>query len=105
MPDVIVTDRETGYPIEICVDCLTFVVGGEWQDEREGHTLAEHAAMMATAQHGSTDLTPSGPDYDDDPDGGVIPFSSSSCDGCGSILAGERHPAVVWFPREVTAPA
>ncbi len=23
-------------------------------------------------------------------------FSSSQCDGCGSMLAGDRHPAALW---------
>jgi len=40
------------------------------------------------------------PDWDGsriDCDCGTTNFSTSSCDGCGSNLAGERHAFTLWF--------
>lgn len=92
------TATELGYPIDICTDCTYVIANGELPGDSE-HTLSEHVAAMDAAQEGSTGITLNMPDYDDDPDGGVH-FSWSSCDGCGSLLGGDRFPAVVWFPRD-----
>ena len=75
--------------LAVCVDCAMLIANGEVQDN--GHDVtAEHAAKVG-AQWGddTRNLVLSCPD---ECEGW---FSSSSCDGCGSTLGGERHPAAV----------
>lgn len=106
MPDF-QTATQDGYLIEICEDCVYVVAYGRLPDDRSGAESAAHRAAMADAQTGSVDITLGGcPEHDPDDDADQCEgwFSWGRCDGCGDTDGGNRESAVVWFPREVTAP-
>ncbi len=96
MTDTITTDRETGYPVAVCVDCVHVLANGELPDD-SAWSADDHADAMDATQPGASDFTLA---CGEECEGW---FSWASCDGCGSTLGGERHPAVVWFPRDAVA--
>lgn len=86
------TPTEYGYDVSVCVDCTYVLANGELPGDSET-TLAEHVAAMNEREPDATDITLNAPEGDEEP----FFFSWSSCDGCGSTLGGDRHPAVVWY--------
>ena len=110
------------YDLNICTDCLMMLANGdvgdrgdigeltEYQqdaddahlynlpgDDQEHNANSRHAALMEYHWPGADgwELYPSCPE---DCEGG---FSWSSCNGCGSTLGGDRHPAVAWKHERV----
>lgn len=75
--------------LSVCVDCTMLIANGEVQDD--GRDITEEHAAKVAAQWGedAIHLVLSCPD---ECEGWS---SSSECDGCGSTLGGERHPAAV----------
>lgn len=83
MPVTVIADE-----IAVCIDCLAMMCNGELGQGDETADM-EHAEAMREAW----------------PDGDIVPacpedcegwFSMSPCDGCGSHLGGDRHPATVF---------
>jgi hypothetical protein len=68
--------------LAVCVDCAMLIANGEGTDE--------HADAVAARWPGMNTLVLACPE---DCEGW---FSSSPCDGCGSTLDGDRHPAVAF---------
>ena len=66
--------------LELCVDCLIMVANGEG--------TKEHAHIMAKRWGYSLVMS-----CEEDCEGY---FSWASCDGCGSTLGGDRHPAIAF---------
>lgn len=79
------------WEIEICANCLSLLANAEVWDE-DGHNVAKvHAEKINT-------LWPIGqyklvPNCSEECEGS---FSWRDCEGCGSTLGGDRHPAVAW---------
>ena len=71
--------------IVICIDCLFYLANGV-----EDNATLQAAKNMANLW-GNAYLTINCPEECDGH------FSSHPCDGCGSHLAGDRHPAVAWY--------
>lgn len=75
--------------LSVCVDCLAIAANGELG---QGDTKADeaHAEAMSSQLMGDAPwLVPACPE---DCEGW---FSWSRCDGCGSTLGGDRHPAAI----------
>ena len=72
--------------VEVCVDCLVLDANGP--DELDSEYLARVEAYDRGGQ-----IT------NNCPEGCEGWFSWESCDGCGSTLGGDRHPAVLWITR------
>ena len=75
--------------IEMCPDCAETVVNGPG----EGTPYATIAKQWPEAECWMFSL--------DDSEDGHIEFSTRSCDGCDSRLAGSRHPAIAWQYKPV----
>ncbi len=74
--------------IEVCTDCVLLIANGEFDGECEhGDSLDHVLAMVEYQPIGFGDLVLG--------DGDEIDFSTSRCEGCGSTLAGSRHPAAI----------
>jgi hypothetical protein len=71
--------------LEVCIDCVLLIANDDSTDE--------HRALVA-AQWPTGDLVLAYAREEDEDW-----FSWGACDGCGSTLGGDRHPAVV-FARE-----
>ena len=82
--------------IDICTDCLTVLANGIEGDE----TLEVAAQRLTDLWPGDSPVTTPavtlGRIGDDDPDADPH-FSWQPCDGCGSTLGGDRHPATGWY--------
>jgi hypothetical protein len=76
--------------LEICVDCTMFVANGEVFDGSGNDITIDHAERMRE-QWGDKLIHM----VLSCPEGCEGWFSMSDCDGCGSPLGGERHPAAV----------
>lgn len=89
--------REIYDGLKVCIDCTMFIANGEVFDGT-GDITAEHAAIMerewANADALLRDLVLACPENCEGE------FSWHACDGCGSTLAGDRHPAVALGPEE-----
>lgn len=72
---------------EACTDCMTLLVNGEV--ENPDPRWDEEAAKEAMEEN---DITPNMPDEEDSFD----EFSRSTCDICGTAVAGSRHPVAIW---------
>lgn len=84
------TTRTERIELDICVDCLSLMANGTTGDYPGAPDDAAHAAEIE-ARWSGTEITLN---CDEDCEGW---FSWSQCDGCGSVLGGERHPAVAWI--------
>lgn len=68
--------------LSVCVDCAMLIANGETPpDNPEFDLLDEWDGWVVVLN------------CPEDCEGG---FSWSRCDGCGSTLGGDRHPAVAW---------
>lgn len=78
------------YDIQVCSDCLMMIANGTTGDYDGAPDDAEHDAAMDALWPDADgwDITPN---CSEDCEGG---FSWSPCEGCGSPLGGDRHPAV-----------
>jgi hypothetical protein len=85
------TATEITFEITVCIDCTHVIANGELPADSEW-TDEEHTAAMLREWE-DADITLA---CDEDCEGF---FSSHDCEGCGSTLAGDRHPAVAWVPR------
>lgn len=82
------------FEFEWCTDCLMMDANGTLGDVSEEADVAHAAAMEV--QWPTADGWHTHNVCDEDCEGS---FSWSTCDGCGSHLGGDRHPAVAM--REV----
>ena len=76
------------YDLSVCVDCLAIMANGTLGAEDAAEDAA-HAARMAEQWPGFH-LVPACPE---DCEGH---FSWARCEGCGSSLGGDRHPATAF---------
>jgi hypothetical protein len=74
--------------LELCVCCTLLVANGECCEDSDAHSDAQ-VAQLGEGREGAAGLVLA---CDEDCEGW---FSWSSCDGCGSRLGGDRHPAVI----------
>lgn len=77
----------TSYDIEVCVDCAMMIANGD--DSGIDNTDAWYHAVMAKGMLRFDVAMSCGDDC-------AGYFSKSACDYCGSRLAGDRHPAVLF---------
>ncbi len=73
--------------LSVCSDCAQILANGEIDD---GTDRGEQVAAAIGERWADYELVLACPE---DCEGG---FSSRQCDGCGDILAGDRHPAVAF---------
>lgn len=110
------------HELNICTDCLMMLANGDVGDrgdigqvpaylqseddahlynlpgdDQEHNANSRHAARM-NAHWPGEDGWELSPNCHQECDG---EFSWSSCDGCGSTLGGDRHPAVAWKHERV----
>lgn len=85
--------------LAICVDCVAYTANGEVFDVHGRLITVTHSWRMA--KQWGADLPHLHSACPENCDGW---FSWSSCDGCGSNLGGERHPAVVLAPEDDPRP-
>ena len=97
-------DTTTGTTIDVCVDCMLVHANGETSGtpDREPLGLIPDRAELSMGclecePCGHSDCGHAGPvcgcgwgDYGHG-------FSWSACQGCGSLLGGDRYPLVVWY--------
>lgn len=96
-------DKEP-YELSICVDCLMILANGECNYESEADRVKHEAGMV---KHLADDevtlgrLTPNdicqGSDHDNDCTCDQFGFRWGQCDGCGSVLGGDRYAATLWL--------
>ena len=66
--------------VEVCVDC--------YFDHHEGRAMKDASVDWTDNTNASEE--------DPDADTGIIDFSSTPCDCCGSHLAGQRFRMAIW---------
>ena len=86
----------------VCVDCYVIEANGEFGDDEyipdrdplgeipEGATVT---SGWLDSEYETRGMTP--PDWENGEDDS-LGFSWAPCDGCGSVLGGERYPLTVW---------
>lgn len=74
--------------LSVCVSCLEVLANGVETTEHEQVARDMHEKWGGDERH----IVPA---CTDECEGG---FSWTSCDGCGSTLGGDRHPAVALIP-------
>jgi len=91
----------TPIDIELCVDCVYVIANGVDDNAEDVDQLTVTAQRLAEAWPGESPATTPAVtlgtiDGDDDEPW----FSWHRCDGCGSTLGGDRHPATGWLVDE-----
>lgn len=95
---------EITHRLWVCTDCILVLANGETGEIPDGQpepwALWPNESRLITPGGEHHEECPNGPDSttrgEQDCDCGVLTFSTSSCDGCGSHLAGERYSATVF---------
>lgn len=92
--------------IWVCQCCTLMQANGECcaDDSHGGDGIEPWSLPLSEGQRVTIGLLAE--HHDDECDGGVDcnrecetnNFSTSSCDGCGSSLHGERHAFTLWYP-------
>jgi hypothetical protein len=77
--------------LSVCTDCTMMIANGELGQGDEAAEAVHVAAMVTLWGEGSAGVMSLVLNCDDDCEGH---FSWQRCDGCGSTLGGDRHPAV-----------
>lgn len=85
----------TPTPIDICTDCLFVLANGAEDDAQTA--AAERLAEMWPGESPVTTPAVTLGFVDTDLEDGYPSFSWQPCEGCGSRLGGDRHPATGWF--------
>ncbi len=81
--------------LAVCVDCAMLIANGEVTDGEGNDITAEHAERMREVWgDDAVHLVLTCPQNCDGW------FFWSRCDGCGSALGGDRHPAAALTPRK-----
>jgi hypothetical protein len=90
--------------IWVCQDCMLHHANGECGSchldeghDREPLSLLDQSKIAMGMLDEKHDCIPDWDGSRIDCGCEVINFSMSSCDGCGSTLAGERHAFTLWF--------
>jgi hypothetical protein len=94
--------------LTICTDCVALLANGEVLDS-SGEDITSAQSDKMAALWGDTDITLGSLDCEHcgrearatgtEVESCEPWFSSSSCDGCGSPLGGDRGHAVSWTPK------
>jgi hypothetical protein len=85
-------------PIDVCVECVQILANGVDPDEERPETV-DAARGLAERWPGEDAVTTPAVTLGrmpDDDEGDDPWFAWTACDGCGSTLGGDRHPATGW---------
>ncbi|MFJ4131412.1 hypothetical protein [Pseudomonas cyclaminis] len=75
----------------LCDDCASVVAYEDYSTLSLYYTADEIEQRIAALQPGLARLMPISADFDLEAGWGIRAFSSLPCDGCGSLLHGQRH--------------
>jgi hypothetical protein len=78
--------RIIAHDIAVCTDCIRLLTTGDVWDSRGNNVWADVASAI-NDRWGNTEIVP----RDCGEDG--CSFSWQPCEGCGSMLGGDRYPA------------
>lgn len=77
----------------VCDDCAMILANEEFDGDCEhGNSITHHAVMFKRWGEMTQTMVLA---CDEQGRGSCVDFSRRDCDGCGSALAGARHPAAV----------
>jgi len=110
------THEQATVPQWVCIHCFVHLVNGDctdvWSGEGDEYIGCSEEGRVPMNLFGDMHITPGmlwsehaccggcNVHTADECDCETITFSWSACDGCGSLLGGERHAVTGWIKEE-----